>query len=140
MTLDRRMFLGIALSGLAGACASLVTTLVQPVAGKIRLSLVEFPSLAQPNGFARLRVPNTGQMIYVLALEDGSFAAVSPICKHQGCTVEIEHDRLSCPCHGSQYSREGRVLRGPTLAPLDRYATSVVGDDTLIIELRTAHS
>lgn len=138
MTVDRRTFLGLALSGFAGACASLVTTPVTPVDGTIRLVLAHFPTLTQPNGFARLRAPDA-RMIYVLALADGSYAAVSPICKHQGCTVEIEHDRLSCPCHGSQYSREGRVLRGPTQAPLDRYATSIAGG-TLIIDLRTAHA
>lgn len=137
MTLGRRRFVGIAVTGLAGACASLVTTPVRPVHGKIRVSLDDLPGLAGPRGSARLRLPETGRTIYILALPAGGFAAVSPICKHQGCTVEIQPDRLSCPCHGSQYGRDGRVLRGPTQAPLDRFPVSLATDRTLIIDLGT---
>lgn len=41
--------------------------------------------------------------------------AVRPICTHLGCTVKWheEEDRFICPCHGSQYDVQGRVIRGP---------------------------
>ena len=51
--------------------------------------------------------------IYVLALGNRRFAALSPICTHLGCTVEIEQSRLVCPCHGSTYDREGKVAAWP---------------------------
>jgi cytochrome b6-f complex iron-sulfur subunit len=41
--------------------------------------------------------------------------AIRPICTHFGCTVEWQstQNRFVCPCHGSQYDAQGRVLRGP---------------------------
>ncbi len=134
MSIHRRTFVGAALAGL-GACASLVTTEVRPVGGRIRLALRDHPDLARPTGSARLRVPGSDLTLYVLALADGSLAALSPICKHQGCTVDIEPDRLACPCHGSLYGRDGRVLRGPTQAPLDRFPTTVTPDGMLLIDI-----
>jgi cytochrome b6-f complex iron-sulfur subunit len=41
--------------------------------------------------------------------------AISSVCAHLGCTVgwHPEQNRFICPCHGSQYDAEGRVVRGP---------------------------
>jgi cytochrome b6-f complex iron-sulfur subunit len=41
--------------------------------------------------------------------------AIRPICTHLGCTVEWQstQNRFVCPCHGSQYDAQGRVVRGP---------------------------
>jgi Rieske Fe-S protein len=43
--------------------------------------------------------------------------------------------RLVCPCHGSMYGRDGRVLRGPTQAPLDRFPVEGSPDGILTIHL-----
>ena len=133
--LDRREFVALAVGGVTTACASLVTVPVQPREGNLRLILSEWPNLTRPGGTARLRVGGTDTQIYVLAMDDGTYSAVSPICTHQGCTVEFAPDRLSCPCHGSEYDRTGAVLRGPTRAPLDRFVTRLTADNVLIIEL-----
>ncbi len=53
--------------------------------------------------------------------------AVSDICTHAGCGVRYDHVNqiLSCPCHGSQYTLTGMVLRGPAFKPLARYQTQL---------------
>jgi len=40
------------------------------------------------------------------------------ICTHLGCVVpfNIAENKFMCPCHGSQYDEQGKVIRGP--APL----------------------
>ncbi|PZO34560.1 MAG: (2Fe-2S)-binding protein [Leptolyngbya sp.] len=45
---------------------------------------------------------------------------IRPICPHRGCTVEWQGDqnRFICPCHGSQFDPEGRVVEGPADRPL----------------------
>jgi cytochrome b6-f complex iron-sulfur subunit len=45
---------------------------------------------------------------------------VDPTCTHRRCTVEYNQKRkiFICPCHGSQYDLEGRVLKGPAQKPL----------------------
>ena len=71
-----------------------------------------------------------------LALGEGAFAAVSPICTHLGCTVDIQGERLVCPCHGSTYDRVGKVLQGPAQQPLARYRTALSADGVLTVDLR----
>jgi cytochrome b6-f complex iron-sulfur subunit len=67
--------------------------------------------------------------------EDG-FKAISLVCTHLGCTVEQDANGFSCPCHGSLYSSDGSVLRGPAQKPLPtlRVEQSAAGQLTLYVE------
>ena len=40
---------------------------------------------------------------------------VTPKCPHMGCQLEWNPDEKSwdCPCHGSRFDVEGRLLDGP---------------------------
>jgi Rieske Fe-S protein len=125
---------GALASGSLPACASVALTPVSAPDGLIRLPLRAHPRLAQPGGYVKLQPEGASTPVYVLAVEDG-FVAVSPICMHLGCTVDIQGARLVCPCHGSTYDREGNVLRGPTLKPLRRYATTLTAEGELLIRL-----
>lgn len=79
--------------------------------------------------------PPGGQLpIFVHRLADGGYSAVSTRCMHRGCPVEPTADRLVCPCHGSEYSYAGDVLKGPTERPLRRFEV-VAGADVVAIEL-----
>lgn len=42
------------------------------------------------------------------------------VCTHLGCVVpwSAATNKFQCPCHGSQYSPEGAVVRGPAPLPL----------------------
>jgi Rieske Fe-S protein len=51
------------------------------------------------------------------------FTALSLICKHKGCTVELSGDKFVCPCHGSEYDLKGTVTQGPSKKDLDIYET-----------------
>lgn len=148
--MERRGFLRAAGGGLAGlaagtglgaavsGCASMIAVPVRPEGGRVRLALADHPGLDGPAGFARLRIEGDGRLIYLLALEDGAYAALSPVCTHQGCTVDVQAQHLVCPCHGSAYSREGEVLRGPAPLPLRRYPVRVEPDGVLIIDMEAA--
>ncbi|XGV97297.1 MAG: Rieske 2Fe-2S domain-containing protein [Leptolyngbya sp. BL-A-14] len=41
--------------------------------------------------------------------------AIGTTCTHLGCTVawKADQNRFVCPCHGSQYDNQGRVVHGP---------------------------
>lgn len=51
----------------------------------------------------------------------GALHRVSAICTHQGCQVAFNPVERSwdCPCHGSRFDIDGRVLHGPALTPLE---------------------
>lgn len=137
--MDRRRFVemsvGIALSGAGLGCASMVTHRVTPEDGSVRLDLDEHPSLAEPGGTVRILPDGFRDPVYVLALEGGAFTALSPVCTHRGCTVEIEGDALVCPCHGSTYDRRGNVLVGPAERALHSFVARGTGDGAVLIRL-----
>jgi menaquinol-cytochrome c reductase iron-sulfur subunit len=49
------------------------------------------------------------------------FALFSPVCPHLGCSVNWHDDvnRFVCPCHGSQYDKQGAHVAGPAARGLD---------------------
>ncbi len=139
--MDRRAFVGTAGWLLAGVsltgCASLVATPVTPVGGAVRLPLRNYPQLTQAGGYLKILPAGSYVPLYVLALDEG-FAVLSPICTHLQCTVNVEGGVLLCPCHGSTYDREGRVLRGPAQQALRRFPAALTPEGDLVIRIEGA--
>ena len=141
-TLPRREFLALGACAVGCAtltgCASTAALAVVPTGGRIQLRRSELKGLSGPNGFVRLTPSGSTTPIYLLALPDGGHVALSPICTHLGCTVDVAGPRLVCPCHGSTYARDGSVLRGPAEQPLRRYPVTETPDGELVIVLEPA--
>lgn len=144
--IDRRGFVrqtGVVLAGgslasLIAGCAALAARVVPVADGRIHLSLRQYPELGTPGGSLKLAPVGMDHPVYLLVLGDGEFAALSPICTHRGCTVEVQGSRIVCPCHGSTYDREGQVLQGPAERALTRYPATVDRDGILTVDLRRA--
>lgn len=50
---------------------------------------------------------------------DGRIQAWSARCTHLGCRLDRVIDGVVvCPCHGSRFDDQGRVLNGPAVRPL----------------------
>jgi glycine/D-amino acid oxidase-like deaminating enzyme/nitrite reductase/ring-hydroxylating ferredoxin subunit len=58
----------------------------------------------------------------VYRAEDGSLSGVSLRCTHLGCLLRFNSAERSwdCPCHGSRFDVDGKVLEGPATRPLER--------------------
>lgn len=54
--------------------------------------------------------------------EESIIHAFSPICSHLGCYLQwnTAEKTWDCPCHGSRFDYEGRVLQGPAVKDLPR--------------------
>jgi len=70
-------------------------------------------------------VPVDGALVFsqervALMREGDTVYALDLICTHLGCTVTVTSSGLSCPCHGSRFDRQGRVLKGPADRTLRR--------------------
>ncbi|MGH9365825.1 MAG: Rieske 2Fe-2S domain-containing protein [Thermoanaerobaculia bacterium] len=50
----------------------------------------------------------------------GNLHALNSVCPHRGCDVEwnSEEKVWDCPCHGSRFTPEGAIIRGPAAQPL----------------------
>ena len=116
-------------------------------AGTIALSGLDLAKLAAQAGYAKVG-KNGGDIVINLSeeknkalssvggclllddddilirLSDTRFAAVNLTCTHKGCTVEYNGTRFVCPCHGSMYDREGKVLEGPSTKDLKTYEST----------------
>jgi Rieske Fe-S protein len=100
----------------------------------------------------------------IIARDERGFYALSAVCAHQCCTVVLcdgtcakpilsPHDckppvtaalvsngaAFFCPCHGSTFAADGKVLKGPSLNSLPAVALSIVGDD-VVVDLSTPAS
>jgi Rieske Fe-S protein len=48
--------------------------------------------------------------------EKGALHEMSAVCPHLGCIVQwnaAEHS-WDCPCHGSRFDKQGKVINGPS--------------------------
>ncbi len=63
-----------------------------------------------------------GQRVAVYRDEHGNVTRLSAACTHMGCHVDWnEAERTwDCPCHGSRFTAEGRVIAGPAEKALTR--------------------
>lgn len=78
----------------------------------------------QKDGWYESEVTNTA---WVYKDDKGEIVALSPKCKHLGCTVDWNTDKSNpnhffCPCHFGLYTKDGTNVPGtPPIAPLDVY-------------------
>jgi glycine/D-amino acid oxidase-like deaminating enzyme/nitrite reductase/ring-hydroxylating ferredoxin subunit len=58
---------------------------------------------------------------------DGRQHHLSPVCTHLGCDVRWNDAETTwdCPCHGSRFAPDGRVINGPATADLSRLESPV---------------
>lgn len=71
---------------------------------------------------------------WVVRTDESNVIAYSPQCTHLGCAYHWEEsgNQFVCPCHGSRFSIDGKVLAGPASRPLDRYPVQVENSKLLI--------
>jgi nitrite reductase/ring-hydroxylating ferredoxin subunit len=81
------------------------------------------------------------KQLYVFRTPYG-FQAVSAICTHLGCSYKpfgppkpkFPMVHALCPCHGSVFARDGRVLGGPAPRPLPFYYIRLTPDGRLEVD------
>ncbi|HET9825422.1 MAG TPA: FAD-dependent oxidoreductase [Chitinophagaceae bacterium] len=81
--------------------------------------LEEFAELAP--GEAKV-VRYDGEKIALYKDEHGELHALNPLCTHMKCAVAWNNveQTWDCPCHGSRFSCEGKVLTGPADHDLEK--------------------
>ncbi|MDK1344340.1 FAD-dependent oxidoreductase [Streptomyces sp. 378] len=63
-----------------------------------------------------------GGRLAVYRDDDGRLHAVSARCTHLGCLVDFNAAERAweCPCHGSRFDTDGKVIQGPATKPLEQ--------------------
>jgi len=95
---------------------------VLPSTGTLILPLTAFPVLGEEGGSIRLYAGLDQTLI--VTRSGTTFYALGSRCSRAGCpvgTYVAANESMRCGCHGSEYSIDGTVKRGPALEPLDRF-------------------
>lgn len=94
------------------------------------INLSDYPDLQNVGGsviIGKTFVTKTGE---------GKYLALSTVCTHKKCDVDYTGDGFECPCHGSTYSKTGKVTNGPATKNLKSYKTTFnEADNTLTINM-----
>jgi menaquinol-cytochrome c reductase iron-sulfur subunit len=92
----------------------------------------------QENRLDGWRLLTEKKTAWVVKEPDNKVVAFGPQCTHLGCAYhwEMQSGKFMCPCHGSYFSIDGKVLEGPAPRPLDRYLTKVENNRLQVGELR----
>jgi cytochrome b6-f complex iron-sulfur subunit len=70
-----------------------------------------------------------------LVNDDLGLRAIHSSCTHLQCLFSWDQEKqlFVCPCHGSEFSRDGAVLRGPATRDLDSFPIMIVDEDGQIL-------
>ena len=151
----KTIFVSTACSSLLGGdwVGTVVAEVQSPVGldnGILRLTVSDFPALLQDFGSVRLGTspivsgisgPRPSGLFYPVIVNRAPgqvFYALNAACTHEGCTVptfDSTQKYIQCPCHGSRYAIDGKLLLGPAGFPLMRYETKFDGVNNLEIEI-----
>jgi cytochrome b6-f complex iron-sulfur subunit len=125
----RRDFLAFGAAAVAlGGCAGAGYVVPRASGGSLAIPLAELDR----DGQALVQAAGMQRPIYVRRLDSGEITALLASCTHQGCQPDPVGDRLACPCHGSEFGFDGRVLQGPAERPLTRYEVTVEGAELVV--------
>lgn len=87
-------------------------------------------------------LPNTGaapmnlpKVKLWLSNTDEGVVALYKVCTHLGCLYGWldDQDKFRCPCHGSEFDKNGDYIKGPAPRSLDRFVLQVVNPDGEVI-------
>jgi len=87
----------------------------------------DYPTGALSDKFAashKLLVASLGGKIY----------AMTAVCTHRKGTIGLKDGRFRCPRHGSVFSTDGQVVKGPAKVPLVRLGIALDGKGNLIVD------
>ena len=92
--------------------------------------------LGMPAAFRKGRARIRGEVPAVIINQDGMLKAISLICTHLGCTIEENKENgggFTCPCHGSAFDENGKVLNGPAQEPLRSLRVEITGENKVMV-------
>ena len=131
----RRSFLGLA------AVAAVLLSSITALAGMLRLfkPSVHYEEsrkfkIGTPENFPVGIVKKIEDKRVFIFSENDGFHAISAVCTHLGCLVSFSENGFQCPCHGSKYDADGRVLAGPAPRPLPWFEITESVDGSLMVD------
>ena len=77
---------------------------------------------------------------FAVVRNDGKIYACSARCTHKSSPLKVKDGHFACPSHGSEFSSQGTVTKGPAKSSLVRYAISKNDAGHLIVDTSKSFS
>lgn len=136
---SRRDFLSTASVGMVVLSAlSLFAGIFRMSKPNVRYEEATKFKIGRPENFPVGTVKNLDEKgVFIFSNDDG-LHAISSVCTHLGCIVSVTETGFQCPCHGSQYDDNGRVVAGPAPRNLAWLEISRSVDGSLMVDTASA--
>jgi cytochrome b6-f complex iron-sulfur subunit len=72
-----------------------------------------------------------------LSITDDGYSALLLLCTHKSCEVNPTGETFTCPCHGSQFAKNGKRISGPAEKSLKAFKTQKV-EEQVVVYLKEA--
>ena len=136
--LSRRYFLEIVGGGAIGIAAtgSAVLTAQFLSPNVLREPSMKFKAGPTENYPLDSVTLNKEQKVFIVRAKEGYFYAVSAVCPHLGCIAnwKSEDGTIACPCHGSKFDKEGKIIEGPAPRSLPRFTIALDEQGHLVVD------
>ena len=117
--ITRRSFLSLALKGsLAGSALIGLGMLVRYISFQSEQSPPSQYDLGLASDFPLGARTTVASAQAIIIHDSQGYRAISLVCPHLGCVVNVTSDGFACPCHGSRFSPDGSLRNGPASRPL----------------------
>lgn len=125
MALGSGFLLNAVLSGCTSSLSVLKTTASNNL---VAIPLASFAEAA----YKLVRVKSYNYDLAVRKMDDGTYLALVLECTHAGQPLTKTGDSYYCALHGSQFSMEGKVQKGPAERDMRRLMTAIEKDNLII--------
>ncbi len=82
--------------------------------------------------FVMIQSGNFQFPICLYKIEEDLYTASLLKCSHRGCELNVGGGIFSCPCHGSEFTIQGKVLEGPANEDLQTFITKTDNENIYI--------
>ena len=84
--------------------------------------------------FVLVKTYNMDFPICLYKINKDTYSALLLHCTHRGCELNVGGGIYTCPCHGSEFSVTGKVLKGPADRDLKTFKTETDNDNIYILQ------
>lgn len=132
MNIDRRDFIRAAsLTVVTVSCSGMLASLISSCTNvkyvqsanegsRLKIALAELAN----QSFVVVKSERLPAPVYLAKNEDKQYNAVLMQCTHKQCELTPTGNFMTCPCHGSEFSASGAVLKSPAVNALKNYPLS----------------
>ncbi len=132
--MERRKFIksccyttmGITLAGsVLQSCGSIYYATVSHNENRLVIAKSEFWKVKKDRKvnrpFVLVKPDESAFPICIYKIKEDTYIASLLKCTHKACELNVGGGIYSCPCHGSEFSVSGKVLKGPAEADLKTF-------------------